>query len=416
MFKTKNLNLKNIKMLLLFVAINLCIATTSSYNNHINILFDSNDNLSLQLNYPLQNSYYTYSPTLAYTSFPDFNQHILQNNYVNIKNRILDIGPATIEKIINEAISKEIEFCKNTYFVFYHGQRREFQLLQDLYTKLYEIFNDTKLNDFLFLRIPDKEFSKFDNINDFFAIYSPYHLFDNNPLVNKHILAVNVSLFGNSISSINKYISECTFKYFVRSSNITRVDFLDLCLDMFKIFKVKQHFRTYRSNLARLISLLSTNEPQKAGSLIQIFIPQNLVNEITYRSTPGGIPFNTTPMWMGFNPSPPKILPTKDILDNYPTTLLKVILNGNSILLNNQYFASTSELDELQFRILITNKIMLNPNSGVKIFRYTNETQNIKIYKDELEKLINKIIQNMGKRDNFVSNFVDKIKDLFKID
>ncbi len=402
----KNLKFKLTKLLLLlFLSINITISTNAFVEitanpTSITKEFDYSNweyNVDLNLHYPIMHELYKQSPTLAYASVPQFKKHLLCDEYWdNLKDQIIYIGTEYIEPIINKVIKNTVKYS-NDYVPFFHGQRREFRLLQDIYTKLYEIFNETKLDEFCFIRVPNKNFETFKKTEDFITKYEleilnnsyPDSVFDNNKEANQHILSVNPSLFSNTIYSLSRYISECTFKYFIRSDNITSIDILDFVEKMFDNFNINWIFLKHRSDIKYLIKLLQEDEIHKTGSLLQIFIPKNIVNQITYRSRQGGAPF--------YGIEKENHIPTTNILDQFPRSLLQ--LSENGFYDANTYFntGSYQELDQLQFRILITKNIMLNPNSGVKIIRHTSLTPNMKIYKKELTILLKKIIKDIKK-------------------
>ena len=355
------------------------------------------------------NPIYTKSPTLAYSAVPNFNKHTLHDEYFdNIENKIKKIGSKKIEKIINKIVKKELEYSKD-HIIFYHAQKREFIVLQDIYKKLYETFNNTIVKDFLFLRIPNPAFDQFETTQDFISHYKfkilnhsyPFNVFDNDPQVNSHILSTNISLFGNTLSSLNKDISECTFKYFIKSKNITNVDIMNLCKEMFELFKLSSHtFEKYKPQLQNLISLLSENEIEKTGILLQIFVPKNWVNKITYRANRGGTPFYGISTFFSWGQ------PTSlEILESYTKDVLS-LLNSTITLMNPKL----NELDMLEYRILMTNKEMLNPYCGIKIFRYTTKTLNMQLYKQELKKLVQEIIDSKQNDLSFKEIFTNALK------
>lgn len=194
--------MKQINLLFKFTFIFLIFKTNILSFNYIKI--DPNFNtIGFKINnnitkYDIQNS-----PTLSYLSIPEFNHLALQNNY----KKICTIGFTNIESIINKAVERETQILgTNNNVVVYHAHKRELIVLQDIYKKIYEKLNQITLNDFEFLRLPDSSF-KFQNGNEFIRIYEneiryssfPFNIFDNNPKINKHIIATNASIFGNSL-------------------------------------------------------------------------------------------------------------------------------------------------------------------------------------------------------------------------
>ena len=407
--KQNKILLKKILFLLLLKQASLfCFSSLLSFNyvtieqQNNEIYFNLNDNFY---------NYYSLSPTLAYLKIPELNRYALQNNNQNIKYNVLDIGTNKIESITNRAIEKEIEILQNNpgeYVVLYHAHKKELIVLQDIYKKLYETLNKTKLNDFEFLRLPSPDF-KFQNCDDF--IYShktqiansayPFNVFDNDIKVNKHILSTNASMLGNSLSSVNKYNSECTFKYFARSSNITNPNLINLCENIFPLFRLSSAFNKYKNEISDLINLLAQNEKKKSGVLLQIFVPTNL-NNILYRANPGGTPFYGTNKYANYNGKQ-----SIELLENYTRDIIQ-LLHISSYFMNPRL----NELDELQFRLLITNTETLNPYSGIKIIRYMAKTQSTLEYEKNLEKLINKISRDTKVKRDIKSSFMDGIKYL----
>ncbi|MBD3231040.1 hypothetical protein GF322_00055 [Candidatus Dependentiae bacterium] len=375
--------MKQINLCLKFTFIFLIFKTNILSFNYIKIDpnfntigFNINNNIT---KYDIQNS-----PTLSYLSIPEFNRLALQNNY----KKICTIGFTNIESIINKAVERETQILgTNNNVVVYHAHKRELIVLQDIYKKIYEKLNQITLNDFEFLRLPDSSF-KFQNGNEFIRMYEneiryssfPFNIFDNNPKINKHIIATNASIFGNSLYSAGHHIGECTFKYFIKSDNITNINIIDLCKNTFPLFKLSKAFNKYKKQINNLIQLLAENESTKSGILLQIFIPKNIAS-ILYRSNPGGTPY------YNINCNHEK----------YALESLELYTKNTIQLLNTSFYTfynKFNELDEIQFRLLINNTETLNPYSGIKIFRYMVETPNTKKYKSELEKLINKITQD----------------------
>ena len=414
--------MKKIKTLLINYKFYFCLFLVLTFSYQVNavafdvnqktlsIVQDEQQNLHLKMNYNFEDFV---TPSVGYAACSDFNDNILQNNYCNIKDRILEIGTNELESILNSAIALEVLY-KDDYHVFYHGQRREFCLLQDLYTKLYEIFEKEKLEDFIFIRVPGKDFSKFADPFEFINCYRdqiltanhPYIIFDNNGEVNKSILAVNPSIFGNSISSINKYISECTFKYFVRSANITGTYFMQLCKNMFTLFNVSNRFYKYQDKFQELLDFLASFEAGKTGSLVQIFIPKTFVDQITYRANPGGTPFYGVDK-IGHICVTEVLNQYLQTLADYPSFVYK------KLFMQERFFSDTDELDQLQFRILLTNKKMLNPHSGIKFFRHCVQTEGMCLYKEKLENLANEMAEELTKRRGFWSRVWSGMKSLF---
>ncbi len=348
--------------------------------NVTNIIDDAYQKLGLKnsIDKPKQ------TQTLAYLS----NHTLYENLNWHFSKRVNELGSNFFKELFREIIEKEIEF-KDDYYVFYHGQKREFTLPQDIYQGLYKIAYKKILHDFVMLRFPDKDFSKFGSVENFIKQYMDNgeltnHLvwFDTQPHVKKYLLSVNSTLFGNTALD---WGGECSFCYFINSSNVTEVDVCDLVSQAFQAFKMNKYFDQYRELIKELNNLLGDYEKEKTGLLLQIFVPQKLVDEVAYRCAPGGFVYgpcgksllNKIFGGISYNPASKDLEAYKDC-DSFDSDL-----SGNV-------------LDTMQFRLLM-NKKMLDPKSGVKIFKYCNETPNLKKYKTELKTLLGKIEQGYEK-------------------
>lgn len=301
-------------------------------------------------------------------------QSLTYLNRKNLRNKVSSsfdfklttLGKDFFENLINDVIKKEVEF-KDNYYVFYHGQKREFLLLQDLYAGLNQAINKKTLKDFVQLRLPDSDLKKFRTVLEFLkeSIKNgeiKNSMFDELSHIRKFILAVNPSLFGN-----NYNWGESTFSYFINSSNASYIDISNLVQQTFEHFNLKHLYPKYQEEIVSISALLSAAEQQKTGLLQQIFIPKEKVNLIAYQCKPWGLLYHSNP----------ENNPASIDLETYKNDTFSV-------------FTSDKSVDEKQFRLLI-NQDMLSPDNGIKIFRYTNQTENTKKYNDRLKNLLAQI-------------------------
>jgi hypothetical protein len=252
-----------------------------------NIINDAYQQIGLKndINKPAQ------TQTLAYLS----NHALYENLNWHFNYKVNALGINFCRELFRKIFEREIEL-KDDYYVFYHGQKREFALLQDIYQGLYEIVYKKVLHDFVMLRFPDKDFSKFGSVKNFLEKYikngeqaNKFLWFDTQSHIKKHLLKVNASLFGNTKMD---FVGECTFYYFINSVNATTIDVVDLVSKAFQFFKIDKYFNKYRALINELNNLLGEYEAQKTGLLLQIFIPKKLVDELAYRCEPGGFLYN----------------------------------------------------------------------------------------------------------------------------
>ncbi|MFH1831979.1 MAG: hypothetical protein ABH827_04245 [bacterium] len=146
------------------------------------------------------------------------------------------------------------------------------------------------------------------------------------------------------------------------------INVIKIIQDLFSSFSYESYFLKYKKEIQELNTLLSESENDKTGILLQIFVPEKLINSLTYRCEVCGCLYYTD--------EKPEIHPATIDLDYYK--------NGPS------FWESIISFDLIQFRLLI-NQTTLNPNSGIKFFRFYNQTNNMKKYKIKLNQLINKI-------------------------
>ena len=314
-----------------------------------------------------------YCQTLAHLAHPNLKNFQLDDcpntwDHTVYKTKIDQIGRPALEKIMNKVIAKEIEL-QDDYYVFYHGQKREFLAMQNLFESLYEFFYKKAFIDFLMLRVPEEEHYKYKVLDKFFNAFGRmFH--DGQENIRKLLLSVNPSLFGNTYSKTDGGLSS-TLYYFITSGNANYTDFSKYSKQVFSFFKISSDFDKYKKDLDKLFQILSEDEKTKSGLIIQIFVPKKVVNDIVYRAYAGGTPFYGANLFAST---------TAQVLDNY----------RKQILAKDIY-----TLDTAQFRILLNKETMLNAESGVKIFRYYNKTENTKKYDNLFKKFMDKMIQDL---------------------
>ena len=181
--------------------------------------------------------------------------------------------------IISDCLVKEQEL-KSNHYAFYHTTDNEWRLAQDVYTQLYIRQNPSgkKIGKtFSFLRFEDlpernaKEFlidelKKNGIVNDMGDLKGI-------------LLSVNVSLFGNTGRP-----TSCTWDYFLKDIGHKVPDrkIYEKMMDKFGLT------HKYIDELLSLVKLYDTKE----NTLLQIFIPQNRIDDIGYLSWSKGMPLH----------------------------------------------------------------------------------------------------------------------------
>ena len=137
-------------------------------------------------------------------------------------------------KFVDSILDREREYVDD-YYVFYHAQRKELRILQDFLREIYEYLQITKsLKSFHFLRFwKDMPIS----------VEANTFIDDNNKKgswndliggMNKLLLSVNLSLFGNCTAISGMC---CTFDYFMKSYSMTDFDIWGILNEVFNTFK-----------------------------------------------------------------------------------------------------------------------------------------------------------------------------------
>lgn len=297
-------------------------------------------------------------------------------------------------ELVNSILEKERGYA-DTHCVFYHAQHKDFMIVQDLLKEIFEFIMINKdLYDFQFLR-PWYIFPPKINANKFIDKTNkknPYGWTDHQTELSTKLLSVNLALFGN-FTLISG--GECTFDYFLNC--------LSICFDNDKISRLLHdiitHFNFNECYLNRLLDLKKYISC-KEGILHQIFIPKKLVPSNSYISLPLGIPLKSKFPGCSYDQAKQRNLNLLEIVQHYQDRSIIDAINKDqefikSCGLSFEYYDHTPALkretkiiDRLQARLIFSRKILCNPKSGIKIFRYTTlEAIDMASYKKELKEI-----------------------------
>jgi hypothetical protein len=304
-----------------------------------------------------------------------------------------------LKNVIDKVMACEREH-NDDYYVFYHAQMREFCVLHDFLKEFYQFFNMSKpFDDFAFLRVWSDGVSDTStaSLQDFIDNYEKGELHryrsedccrsgdryrlghpswdDGEDYLRRSLLSVNLSLFGNT-SKIG--YGECTFDFFMRSDN---ANYCDMRSTFGMILEKCGINASYANRLLELASSLKSSE----GALMQIFIPKSYVDRCVYLSHDYGTPYRIPIVDSSFNAEKGRHMNISSVLELYKDSPEKI-----------------AYIDQLQARILFYPDGMLDPNSGIKIIRYTtvpegamaSYEQKVKVFAEELftEMLAQKLI------------------------
>lgn len=304
------------------------------------------------------------------------------------------------QKMIDAIIGREIEY-KDDYDVFYHGMNNLWYVPQDLYTRLYFHFKKLPvelLKSFVFLRF-DGMLPSFVNVQDFLV-----KQLTTNGLVNDHeltemLIATNLALFGNVGND-----PECTWQYFMKVRNKIEPDrkMYEKILDIFGLSY------THIDELMQLTKLFNTPEQ----TIVQIFVPKNKVDEIGYLAWVRGNPAHKQTIDMVLQSLQSKKFEKSSVAMDYYTALFKKEQEKSPVFKNllervqagdfklsyflkfyRNYPELIQDINRYQARLIFTHDVLLNPLSGVKIFRYSAvKPEQLQKYQQKFDEVFKKIV------------------------
>lgn len=169
-----------------------------------------------------------------------------------------------------------------------------------------------------------------------------------------------------------------------------------------------------------LTEYLKDEEGNLGSDLFQILIPKDLIDQIGYLSWRLGIPFDIEliPKILGQDVYGLSFLELKNSLmkfrEEYHRKNPEVFATVSEVIrrINEGYYDLSYHLERYitipskirmlnyrQARLLITNDILLNPVSGIRVYRYNNLNQEKeKVYKERLKEVINRMEQERKDR------------------
>lgn len=335
----------------------------------------------------------------AHLLIPGIKEKIKENFFQDQIKSEIEFGD--LPEMVKEMNSNARNFI-DTHYDFYHAQTPTLRVNQDAYKAFYEFFAiKAKIKDFTFLRCLDPIFSEVDTVEEFLVKeFEKNGIIDDNK-INYFILSVNLSPFGNAEIS-----GESTYHFYLKGSGIMppekQAGFLD---GMFKAFGLNEKFIPRLQEIGRSIDT-------PTGSFFQIFIPKTIVDKIGYLSWKLGIPFDEESIkevfgkkgiFTRYDNLQKKVdniresyTSGKNLLDEELSSLLQSLNkdeNRLSKFLDLYRFNPSKMMNYVQARLLFTNDIMLNPDSGVIIYRYTDiPKEKYDEYQKELAKIIDEIL------------------------
>ncbi len=280
------------------------------------------------------------------------------------------------------------------HHVVYHAQERNFILFYDILNELFKRTLEKGYSAFEYLRIPGSAtYAK-----TLAEILQKGFESDTEPEIVKLLLSINLSLFGNA-----RTIGEGSLSAFILNQSINPPRALfELIFDKFGIND---------AYIKKFEDLFALYKPQEGGNLLQIFIPRSKINDYLYLSQAYGKPLSQKPL-LAIAPLEPVTFVDKE--GKHHTYDLKTIDAQTylDIYRNHPQAISYEDMDRIQGRLLISHDFLLNPESGVKIYRYNlMSDQKTTEYKRKLTSLIDEALEDKAKAQARLS---PADKELFK--
>jgi len=310
--------------------------------------------------------------------------------------------------IIFDCLVKEQDL-KNTHYVFYHTTVNEYRLAQDVYNRLYaRKYPNKKIEDFLFLRFTnfEQQSPKSFLLNELkeYGIVNNYR-----GDLGALLLSANLSLFGNL-----DWLSSSTWDYFLKNDNKHRAPMREDYEKMMTEFGLTHK---YIDELLALTKIYDSNQ----NTLLQIFIPQDKVDDIGYLASSLGMPKHekslawvekhikkTEGMDIGKGADREKALLklAEQFEKNQEHPVFKDLIKGVergdfSLKAFLKVYRNTpwaiEGMDHVQARLLFTPNGLLNPASDIQFYRYsTASKEQLQEYNRRLDSIMNKIFAEKG--------------------
>lgn len=323
-------------------------------------------------------------------------------------------GFAESKAIIKTIFERERTYNR-THCVFYTAipKMHLFQdVTRELYKRKFGAVGELKKDAFQFVRYSynSQLFNTYKDIPDMLEKnISAYGIIDDASSVRNMLLSTNIALFGNA-----GFQGESTWRFFNTPQEWVQVDkkYLEDCI---KSFGYSTHLI---DKLMRLNELLKDKHGNMGSDLFQIFVPEDKVNQVGYLSWRYGIPYDEAYLTAVLKSQGFSLSITNDDIKKVLANFIKQYQAGdrtvNGIaqgLLAKIRNTSPSEdqfnlepflftyrtnpnsiakmINYAQARLLITNSMLLNPQSGILIYRYSKIAPDVEAhYKRELERII----------------------------
>jgi len=240
-----------------------------------------------------------------------------------------------IEPLFEQVTKIETDLQQKGYYTFVHGQRWEYRLVENWYTKLWSLKNRKSVQDYLFAHVkpqPTTAQLEQDNVTR----EQLMRVGRTDGASRQKLLFMNYALFGNATN-----LGSSSADYMASNNNAGNVAIS--LRETFDHLGYQDIYAKYKEELTQLEN--EHKELSKYGNLLLVGVPQDKLPECVYLSLTGGAKRTIEIKGVG------KTDDIKLIMDTLRTNPEKI---WNS--------------DQLEFCMAMTWDMALNPESGIKIF------------------------------------------------
>ena len=309
------------------------------------------------------------------------------------------------------ALEKERDLEKTDYVMFYHGQSSGYAFMNDVANILYKkLHGEKKLQMFLqnflhHLSIEhDIEVQKNEvtPVDFFFLQFHPGQSVKETTLKHENMLlgrdkknekirlperlSLNLFAFGN-MTNPGSY----TFGYVDSNTNIHDAD-VAVLRKFFEIFEIPEGlFEKYKKRITELMD--QYDKAHEKGRLICIAFPKKTVDKYVYIAEPGAYRIKTR-------------------MSNEGSVLSTVSQLLEQLSSSREASFNPRRLDELEFAAPLTAYGVLNPHTGVKLFKFDDERadpKKLEVLKQEMQKLTQDIVTDLKN-----GQLLEKAKDILE--
>ncbi len=264
--------------------------------------------------------------------------------------------------LLAHLVQQENEELSNHNHVFYHGLRKDIYMSMYIHTKIVELISPISPH-FLMLRSPLDTYSP-----EYLPSILRTHFVKNGSkdgdgaLKDRyHLLSTNHSIFGNLYNA-----GECTLYYFLNNHSWKNCD--ATYESLFAYYNIKDLYKKHAQELENL----TIKSP--SGILLQISLGNKIAQKVCYLSKPSGYKTRVTDKKSFFS------------WTNNQTDRTHVMTKSGIV----------DELNELQWRLVLTDDLLLNPqNKDFKITAYTLEQESLTAFHAKVDAIFEAIKKDL---------------------